>query len=258
MADSSVAGVPATAGDGQPQRADPLDQLAYMTLARATRGLSPAAAQLAWHDWALHLAISPGKRRKLLEEAFDGHRRFLNYVLRSAANPNCPNCVEPLEQDRRFEGDAWQKWPFNVIHQGFLLQQEWWQSATSGVRGVSGQHEDMVSFSARQWLDMLSPVNFFWTNPEVLQKTAETAGANLLQGARNWLEDLGGLLAGAPPANSEGLIVGKNVGVTPGKVVFRNHLIELIQYAPATPRVYAAPVLIVPSWIMKYYPTFPK
>ena len=253
MTDSPEAVAAARAGDSESHGTDPLDQLAHMTLARATRGLSPAAAQLAWHDWALHLAISPGKRRKLLEEAFDGHRRFLNYVLRSAANPNCPNCVEPLEQDRRFEGDAWQKWPFNVIHQGLLLQQEWWQSATSGVRGVSGQHEDMVSFSARQWLDMLSPVNFFWTNPEVLQKTAETGGANLWRGSMNWLEDLGGILADAPPAGSEDFIVGKDVGLTPGKVVFRNHLVELIQYAPTTSRVHATPVLIVPSWIMKYY-----
>lgn len=253
MSDSPAAGAPATTGESELRVADPLDQLAHTTLARATRGLSPAAAQLAWHDWALHLAISPGKRRRLLYEAFDEQRRFLNYALRAAARPDCSNCVEPLEQDRRFESEAWQKWPFNVIHQGFLLQQEWWQSATTGVRGVSRQHEDLVSFAGRNWLDMWSPVNFFWTNPDVLRKTVETGGANLWQGAMNWLEDLQGLVAGAPPRGSEDFIVGKDVGLTPGKVVFRNHLIELIQYAPATPKVHAEPVLIVPSWIMKYY-----
>ena len=232
---------------------DALDRLAHTALARLTKGLSPAAAQLAWHDWAFHLAISPGKGRRLLHEAWDAQRRLLNYAWQAAANPGCTNCVEPLEQDRRFVDEAWQKWPFNVIHQGFLLQQDWWQSATTGLRGVSRHHEDLVTFAGRQWLDMWSPGNFFWTNPEVLQKTVETGGANLRQGAQNWLDDLRRLLADAPPAGSEDLILGKDVGVSPGKVIYRNRLIELIQYAPTTPEVHAAPVLIVPSWIMKYY-----
>ena len=233
--------------------AEALDRLAHVALAQVTRGLSPAAALLAWHDWALHLGISPGKRRELFNEAWEAQRRFQAYAMRAAANPDCPGCVEPLAQDHRFVDEAWRKWPFNVLHQGFLLQQEWWQQATNGVRGVSRAHEEQVGFSARQLLDIWSPANFLWTNPEVLRRTAETGGANLWQGTLNWLDDLRRALAGAPPAGGEDFIVGRDVGVTPGKVVYRNHLIELIQYSPTTPEVHAAPILIVPSWIMKYY-----
>lgn len=253
MADTLDRNTAGTTDIGAKDAAEALDRLAHVVLAQVTRGLSPAAALLAWHNWALHLGISPGKRRELFNEAGEAQRRFQAYAMRAAANPDCPGCVEPLAQDHRFVGEAWRKWPFNVLHQGFLLQQEWWQQATNGVRGVSRAHEEQVSFSARQLLDMWSPANFLWTNPEVLRRTAETGGVNLWQGALNWLDDLRRTLTGAPPAGGEDFIVGRDVGVTPGKIVYRNRLIELIQYSPTTSEVHATPILIVPSWIMKYY-----
>ncbi|MHB8820241.1 MAG: PHA/PHB synthase family protein, partial [Pseudomonadaceae bacterium] len=123
----------------------------------------------------------------------------------------------------------------------------------TGVRGVSRHHENMVTFAGRQWLDMWSPSNFVWTNPEVLEAISASGGANLWRGAMNFFDDAQRLALEDAPAGVEGFEVGKDVAVTPGKVVFRNHLIELIQYTPTTPDVYAEPVLIVPSWIMKYY-----
>lgn len=231
---------------------DALDSLTHTGLARLTRGLSPTAGLLAWFDWAIHLAMSPGKQRSLFDKALDTQQRFAQYSLRAAA-PHCANCIEPLEQDRRFADPAWQRWPFNVIHQGFLLQQQWWHHATTGVRGVSRPHEDLVTFAGRQWLDVWSPVNFPWTNPEVLRAAVQSGGANFWHGAMNFLEDAQRHALDDPPAGADAFTVGKDVAVTPGKVVYRNHLIELIQYAPTTAKVHAAPILIVPSWIMKYY-----
>ena len=216
-------------------------------------GLSPAAGLLAWYDWALHLSLSPGKQRSLIEKGLHKQQRLARYALRVASAHDCPTCIEPLEQDRRFAAPAWQQWPFNVIHQGFLLQQQWWHNATTGVRGVSRHHENMVTFAGRQWLDMWSPSNFIWTNPEVLHAITQSGGANLWRGAVNFLDDARRLALDDAPAGVEGFEVGKDVAITPGKVVFRNHLIELIQYSPTTPDVHAEPVLIVPSWIMKYY-----
>ncbi len=241
---------PATAEACRP---DVLDTLANAWRARGTGGLSPAAGLLAWYDWALHLSLSPGKQRSLIEKGLDKQRRFARYVAHAARAHGCLTCIEPLEQDRRFETPAWQQWPFNAIHQGFLLQQQWWHNATSGVRGVSRHHENMVTFAGRQWLDMWSPSNFIWTNPEVLDAITASGGANLWRGAMNLLDDALRLALDDAPAGIEGFEVGKDVAVTPGKVVFRNHLIELIEYTPTTPDVYAEPVLIVPSWIMKYY-----
>ena len=102
-------------------------------------------------------------------------------------------------------------------------------------------------------LDMFSPSNFFATNPAALQRTWETGGANLVDGLSNFLEDWERGVRGKPPVGAEAFQVGRNVAITPGKVVYRNRLIELIQYAPTTETVRPEPVLIVPAWIMKYY-----
>src|SRR5262249_55441919 len=122
-----------------------------------------------------------------------------------------------------------------------------------GIEGVSKHHEDVASFVARQLLDVFSPVNFPLTNPEVLDTTIKQGGMNLLRGAANFSEDWFRNLRGEKPVGAEVFKVGQNLAVTPGKVVFANRLIELLQYAPATETVYAEPILIVPAWIMKYY-----
>jgi polyhydroxyalkanoate synthase len=111
----------------------------------------------------------------------------------------------------------------------------------------------VVSFAARQWLDMMAPSNLPLTNPVVAQKIKESGGANLVAGLRNLIEDLVHLETGQPPVGAEAFAVGRDIAATPGQVVYRNHLIELIQYAPQTATVLAEPVLIVPAWIMKYY-----
>ena len=111
----------------------------------------------------------------------------------------------------------------------------------------------MVEFMSRQLLDMVAPSNFPLTNPEILLRTLGTGGVNLIAGAHNFLEDWERTVSGKPPVGTEDFAVGRNLAITPGKVVYRNRLIELIQYAPATASVRPEPILIVPAWIMKYY-----
>ncbi len=167
--------------------------------------------------------------------------------------PDIPPAIEPLPQDHRFDSPAWQYWPFNLYYQSFLLMQQWLHNATTGVRGVSCHDEEVVTFVGRQFLDLYAPTNSPWTNPDVLRATCREGGTNLVRGLSNWFEDWQRAVLGEKPVGTENLEVGKSVAITPGKVIYRNRLIELIQYAPATPTVKAEPVLIVPAWIMKYY-----
>ena len=234
--------------------ADVIDRSLHATIARFTFGLSPAALTKAYFDWATHLAVSPGKRLQLIDKAIRKSIRFANYAFHAAAEGGKTSCcIEPLPQDRRFDGADWQKPPYNFMYQAFLLQQQWWHNATTGIRGVTKHHEQMVEFVSRQLLDMVSPSNFLATNPEVLRQTVGKGGMNLVTGWRNFIEDWERSISGKKPVGAENFEVGRDVAVTPGKVVYRNRLIELIQYAPATARVRPEPVLIVPAWIMKYY-----
>jgi polyhydroxyalkanoate synthase len=118
---------------------------------------------------------------------------------------------------------------------------------------VTKKHEEMVEFVSRQVLDMFAPANFLLTNPEVLQQTVSKGGMNLMNGCQNLIADWERAVSGKKPVGVEEFVVGRNVAATPGKVVYRNRLIELIQYAPRTKAVRPEPVLIVPAWIMKYY-----
>jgi polyhydroxyalkanoate synthase subunit PhaC len=230
-----------------------MDRLLQAIQARFDAGLSPAALMVAYFDWIIHLANSPGKQFELLGQMFEKQIKCANYLTMSFIDPECPICEEPVEHDRRWQSEEWQKWPFNIYYQTFLLIQRWWQNATTGIMGVTCHHEDVVSFVGRQLLDIFSPTNFILTNPEVLKMTMEEKGANLLKGLANLIEDTNCRLEGKKPKGSERYKVGKNMALTPGKVIFQNDLIELIQYEPQTKKVYSQPVLIIPAWIMKYY-----
>jgi polyhydroxyalkanoate synthase len=234
--------------------AETIDRSLNAAVARYSTGLSPMALVAAYWDWASHLAFAPGKRLQLSEKAAKKSLRLGNYLMRHALHlDGAEPCIEPLPQDRRFINDAWRRPPYDTIYQAFLLSQQWWHNATTGVRGVTRKHEKMVAFGARQFLDMVSPANFIHTNPEVLDRTLREGGRNLLRGAFNYVEDWDRAIGGKRPAGAENFEVGRVVAITPGNVVFRNRLIELIQYAPATTTVRPEPILVVPAWIEKYY-----
>ncbi|WLS00789.1 PHA/PHB synthase family protein [Shinella sumterensis] len=230
-----------------------IDRTREALSARMTGGLSPTALALALFDWSIHLASAPGKRLELLDKAARKSASLSNYLHAASFQTDAPLCIEPLPGDYRFKGEAWDKQPYAFYAQAFLLNQQWWHNVTRGVPGVTPHHEDVVAFVARQVLDMFSPSNNPFSNPDVIEKTLATGGGNFLAGFRNWIEDASRLASSRPPVGAEEFVAGRDVAVTPGKVVFRNHLIELIQYSPTTETVLAEPVLIVPAWIMKYY-----
>ena len=234
--------------------AELIDRAVHANIARLTGGLSPGAMATAYFDWLSHLAASPGKQNQLMQKAIKKTSRYAAYLTRHVVDPaNTECCIEPLPQDRRFTADAWRQWPYCAFAQGFLLTQQWWHNATVGVPGVSRQHERALEFASRQILDIFAPSNYVATNPEILQATLAEGGANLARGWRNYLEDVSCFIAGSPPAGADAFVIGRDVATTPGKIVFRNELIELIRYQPTTDKVRPEPILITPAWIMKYY-----
>jgi polyhydroxyalkanoate synthase len=231
-----------------------IDHTLHAAVARFTLGLSPASLTAAYMDWMIHLAGSPDKQTQLMQEAAQLSSRYASFLRHCGSGASVQErCIEPRPHDERFANAAWKQWPFNVLSQGFLLQEQWWTMATTDVRGVSDHHKNVVNFSTRQILDMLAPSNNPFSNPEVLQKSLEQGGMNFWRGAQNFFEDLNRTTTGGKPVGVEAFQVGRDVAVTPGRVVYRNRLIELIQYEPTTQRVRPEPILIVPAWIMKYY-----
>ncbi len=233
-----------------------LDQKLHAAIAQSGCSISFIALWLTYLDWAGHLSLSPGKRLNLVRLGLEQAQQFNEYCCSLISNsPDCvmTECIAPATQDRRFRDPDWHRWPFNFYHQSFLLFQEWWAAATHGISGVSRHHEEVVSFVARQLLDTISPGNYLLTNPVALRKTMATGGENLRQGMINFMEDIRRYNTDASIPGTENFVVGRDVAITPGKVVYRNALIELIQYTHTTEKVHPEPILIVPAWIMKYY-----
>ncbi|MGY3451008.1 polyhydroxyalkanoate synthase [Bradyrhizobium sp. USDA 4353] len=231
-----------------------LDKAFSAVLARITGGISPAALSMAYLDWACHLAAAPQRQIEIARDAWHGARLLAERALHFADPERAPwDLIRPQANDHRFSKPQWTMQPFNLLAQAFLLGEDWWHKATTGVRGVNPANEAVVDFSLRQLLDMFAPSNFAATNPEVLEKTIRSGGENFVFGWQNWLADLMQVLQPGKTSDSAEFVVGRTVATSAGKVVFRNRLIELIQYAPTTDKVRPEPVLIVPAWIMKFY-----
>ena len=232
-------------------QAEVVDRMFRTLLAEATSSMSPVDVGLATMDWITHLAISPGRRILLAQSLLNKLRQLGVYSIESLLRENAEGPASTIE--RRMSGEAWQKWPFKVFAQAHQTSKDWWQEATTGIDGVRPEHEVMVNSIAMQILDMVSPANAMITNPEVLKASYREKGKNLARGLRFMVQDQVRDALNTGVAENEEFVVGENLAVTPGKVVFQNDLIELIQYRPATDKVNAEPVLITPAWIMKYY-----
>ncbi len=221
-----------------------LDRLLHVAAAPLTGGLSPVSLSLAWADWAWHLAVSPGRQMELAALA----ARLAADTVQGNGQP-----AGAADEDPRFRHPDWEAWPFHPMRVGFRNAEAWWHAAAR-LPGMTPHHAELVDFMARQWLGALTPANWLQSNPVVLHANIEKLGEPLRQGWKHWLEDLATPAAARAAAEREAHFkVGRDVAVTPGEVVMRNGLAELIRYTPQTTTVHPEPVLIVPSWIMKYY-----
>ncbi|MFM7421535.1 MAG: PHA/PHB synthase family protein, partial [Alphaproteobacteria bacterium] len=160
------------------------------------------------------------------------------------------------QKDKRFKDEAWRdNEVFDFIRQSYLLSARYMQGLVHDAEGMDEKTAQKVDFYTRQFVDAMSPTNFALTNPEVLRRTAETGGENLLKGLSNLLTDLergqGNLRIRMTDESK--FKVGENIAVTPGKIVYQNDLMQLIQYTPTTAKVLKRPLLILPPWINKYY-----
>ena len=241
---------PASAG---PHRHAALDRGVMASLAQLTGGISPHAMIDAWSDWAMHLSRAPGRQIELMEHAQANWLKLSQFAWSGLLGGNREKPFEPARYDTRWTHAGWDKAPFALWQQGFLALQDWWQVATSDLPGLRRQNAQRTGFIMRQLLDTVSPSNFPLANPEILEKTQATGGQNLIEGAAHFIDDARHILAQEYRPVPEEFALGKVLACTPGKVIYRNDLMELIQYTPTTAKVRAEPVLIVPAWIMKYY-----
>ncbi len=196
---------------------------------------------------------------KQVEHQISYWRDYVALLQGSAARlmgSDAPAVIEPDKGDRRFKDESWVDYEiFNFIKQSYLLTAQWVLSSVHGVEGLEKTSAKKVDFFTRQFLNAMSPSNFALTNPEVIRATYETGGENLLNGLKNMLGDLEkgkGRLA-VTMTDESAFDVGRNVASSPGKVIFRNDLIELLQFDPSTETVCRRPLLIVTPWINKYY-----
>lgn len=221
-----------------------LDRYYQANLAKLTAGMSPAALETSYFSWVAQLLQSPGT---LLRLGTYPWRHMQDYV------NNLQTQEKPRDgKDVRFHTDNWSLYPWRLWAEQFLQLEDWWLQATK-VPGLPVPVKRTVSFGIRQMLDALSPSNFILSNPDLFQETIRSNGQNIVRGAELGMQDFVEKITGSPPAGVEHFIPGKQVAITKGKVIFSNHLIELIQFEAQTKTVYKEPILMLPAWIMKYY-----
>lgn len=180
------------------------------------------------------------------------YQQTLPSIMGARAEP----VIEPEADDRRFRHEAWMDNPlYDFVKQSYLLTARWMRESVSNHSDLDEKIAKKVEFFTERYVEALSPTNFVATNPAVLEKTLETKGTNLVMGLKNMLEDLerGNGQLRTRMTDEDAFELGVNVGATPGKVVFQNRMMQLVQYTPTTEKVLKRPLLIVPPWINKFY-----
>ncbi len=226
------------------------------TAGNASNTADPANLGPAMTELSSHLAADPGR---MIEAGFNLWQGYLNLwtatARRAVGEPAAP-VIEPEPSDRRFRHPQWTDNPaFDFIKQFYLITGRWVHEQVRSVPGLAEADRKKIDFYLGQFLDAVAPSNFVMTNPEVLQETIESNGQNLIRGLDNLAADLErgqGRLA-IRMTDLDAFEIGRNLATAPGKVVFQNDIIQLIQYTPTTEKVHKRPLLIVPPWINKFY-----
>jgi polyhydroxyalkanoate synthase subunit PhaC len=210
----------------------------------------------AFLDMTARLMANPARLMQAQLGFWQDYLTLWQNTARRMMGANAAPVIAEDPRDRRFKDDAWRENEvFDFIKQSYLLSARYFQTVVGGVEGLDPKSAQKVDFYTRQFVDAMSPSNFLLTNPEVLRRTAETGGENLLKGLSHLLADLerGKGKLRIRMSDDSKFRVGENIAVTPGKVVFQNDLMQLIQYAPTTETVLKRPLLILPPWINKFY-----
>jgi len=216
----------------------------------------PFNLQNAYKEWLAATAADPQKaieaNMALWQKTAEHYQQTMMGFMGAPSEP----VVTEDRSDRRFRHEGWSEQPaFSAIKQSYLLMSQWMRDMVTDVEGLDEHTAEKITFFTERYIDAMSPTNFAATNPAVMEKIVETKGANLVHGLKNMLEDLedGKGQLKIRMTDTTAFELGKNVAVTPGKVVFQNRMFQLIQYTPTTATVAKRPLLIVPPWINKFY-----
>ncbi len=208
-------------------------------------------------DASLKMMSNPQKFAEQQTKLMQGYAElWQSTAKRMQGEEDVAPVIQPAKDDRRFKDDAWsEQTVFDFIKQSYLLTSDWLQAQVSDVEDIDPKTREKLKFYTRQYVDAMSPTNFVATNPKVLKAASETNGENLIKGMDQLLKDLerGQGELRISMTDTGAFELGKNVAVTPGKVVYQNDLIQLLQYEPTTEKVAKRPLLIVPPWINKFY-----
>ena len=253
------------AGDEAPNLADNMARIAarsqdllraFMSRQSEGGGLGvgdPMNVSGAFLDMTAKMMADPAKLVEAQVDLWRSYTELWQHTARRMIGQDSEPLVAPEPGDRRFKDAAWEENAvFDFIKQSYLLTARWMQTTVNDVEGLDEKTARKVDFYTRQFADALAPTNFALTNPEVLRETIESKGENLAKGLENLLADLEAG-QGIKMTDPDAFQVGGNIAVSPGQVIFRNDMMELIQYAPTTEKVRARPLLMIPPWINKYY-----
>jgi len=233
-----------------------LAEFAERYQAEGPQPVDPLKLTQTFTDFTARMLADPNRLLQAQMDLWGQYMKLWQVTAQRMMGQKVEPVAEPAKGDKRFADPAWRdEVVFDYLKQSYLLTARWLQGTIKEVEGVDDKTAQKVEFYTRQFMDAMSPSNFAMTNPQVVKATIESKGENLVKGLQNLLTDLErgkGNLA-IRQTDMKAFKVGGNVATSPGKVVFQNEVLQLIQYAPATEQVWPMPLLIVPPWINKFY-----